>query len=81
MWVGHRKKVQLLGAVWPAVPDMAKKRDYDTSGSQVITDLSTKLACGCLTSQIGRDVVFSTKYGRNQYSTMVFVGTLSTAEG
>jgi len=43
-----------------------KRWEYDTKGSRVITDLSTNLACGCLTSQIGRDVVFSTKYGRTQ---------------
>ena len=43
-----------------------KDREYDTKGSRVITDLSTNLACGCLTSQIGRDVVLSTKYGRTQ---------------
>ena len=46
-----------------------KKKDfweYDTAGSRVITDLSTNAACWCLTSQIGRDVVFSPKYGRTQ---------------
>ena len=42
--------------------------EYDTLGSQVITDLSTNRACGCLTSQIGRDVVLSTKCGRTQKS-------------
>ena len=40
--------------------------EYDTAGSRVITDLSTDAACGCLTSQIGRDVVLSAKYGRTQ---------------
>ncbi len=45
-----------------------KKRfwEYDTAGSRVITDLSTNAACWCLTSQIGRDVVLSPKYGRTQ---------------
>ena len=43
-----------------------KKREYDTWGSRVITDLSTNQACGCLTSQIGRDVVLSTKCGRTR---------------
>ncbi len=51
VWIGVEKKV--FG-------------EYDTQGSQVITDLSTNRACGCLTSQIGRDMVFSTKYGRTQ---------------
>ena len=46
--------------------DIGTKREYDTWGSRVITDLSTNQACGCLTSQIGRDVVLSTKYGRTQ---------------
>ena len=40
--------------------------EYDTESSRVITDLSTNTACSCLTSQIGRDVVFSAKYGRTQ---------------
>ena len=40
--------------------------EYDTWGSRVITDLSTNQACGCLTSQIGPDVVLSTKCGRTQ---------------
>ena len=40
--------------------------EYDTRGSRVITDLSTNVACGCLTSQIGRDVVLSAKCGRTQ---------------
>ncbi len=47
--------------------DEEKYWEYDTKGSRVITDLSTNLACGCLTSQIGRDVVLSTKYGRTQH--------------
>ncbi|KAL7698370.1 hypothetical protein NQL31_003695 [Lotmaria passim] len=48
-------------------PAVGKKcREYGTRGSQVITDLSTNRACGCLTSQIGRDMVFSPKYGRTR---------------
>ncbi len=49
-----------------ATPLGEKGWGYDTEGSRVITDLSTNSACGCLTSQIGRDVVFSTKYGRTR---------------
>ena len=37
----------------------AKKMEYGTLGSQVIPDLSTDNAWNCLTSQIGRDTVFS----------------------
>ena len=51
---------------------MAKKGEYDTEGSQVITDLSTNRACGCLTSQIGRDMVFSAKYGRTRCCVVFF---------
>ena len=40
--------------------------EYNTWGSRVIPDLSTNQACGCLTSQIGRDTVFSAKCGRTQ---------------
>ena len=36
-----------------------KKMEYGTLGSQVIPDLSTDNAWNCLTSQIGRDTVFS----------------------
>ena len=43
-----------------------KKMEYDTKGSRVITDLSTDLACECLTSVIGREQVFSLKCGRTQ---------------
>ena len=49
-----------------------KRWEYDTPGSQVITDLSTNGACGCLTSQIGRDMVFSTKYGRTRWVVLPF---------
>ena len=45
--------------------------EYDTTGSRVITDLSTNGACRCLTSQIGRDVVLSPEYGRTQRSATV----------
>jgi hypothetical protein len=48
------------------VQEREKSGEYDTAGSRVITDLSTNAACGCLTLQIGRDTVFSTKCGRTQ---------------
>jgi hypothetical protein len=54
-----------------AGPNPPKKKifwEYDTTGSRVITDLSTNGACRCLTSQIGRDVVLSPEYGRTQRS-------------
>ena len=38
----------------------------NTTSSRVIPDLSTNQACCCLTSQIGRDTVFSAKYGRTR---------------
>ncbi len=50
-------------------PMAAKKQkfwEYGTEGSRVISDLSTNWACSCLTSQIGRDMVFSAKFGRTR---------------
>ena len=46
-----------VGSVHTGVRWEEKKVEYDTRGSQVITDLSTNRTCGCLTSQFGRDVV------------------------
>ena len=60
--------------LWPPLGGRAPDRpggDYDTPGSRVITDLSTDGACGCLTSQIGRDEVLSTKCGRNRLRTLM----------
>ena len=56
----------------PNHPKINSKREYGTEGSQVITDLSTNRACGCLTSQIGRDMVFSAKYGRTRSLVTMF---------
>ena len=39
---------------------------YDTRGSQDVSDPSTSQAQRCLTCQIGRDGVFSTRYGRKR---------------
>ncbi len=61
--IGKEKSAERMGKrkkVW----------EYDTWGSRVIPDLSTDRACSCLTSQIGRDTVFSTKYDRTQDSAM-----------
>ena len=41
-----------------------EKKEYNTGNSQVISYPSTTPACSCLTSEIGRDPVFSTEYGR-----------------
>lgn len=43
------------------------KKDYDTPDSQDVSVPSTKEAQRCLTCQIGRDGVLSTRYGRNQW--------------
>ncbi len=48
-------------------PLCARGKGYSTRGSRVITDLSTSMACSCLTSQIGRDVVFSAECGRTRW--------------
>ena len=39
-------------------------KGYGTQGSQAVTHPSTNWACGCLTSEIERDRVHSTEYGR-----------------
>lgn len=41
-----------------------QKRAYDTAYSQAVTHPSTNAAQSCLTSVIGRELVFSTWYGR-----------------
>ena len=45
-----------------------KKKDYSTQSSQVVSNPSTNRARRGLTSLIGREVVLSSWYGRNQYS-------------
>ena len=54
------------GEKWPLGKGKKGVLEYDTWGSRVIPDLSTNQACCCLTSQIGRDTVFSAKYGRTR---------------
>ena len=54
------------GEKWPLGKGKKGGLEYDTWGSRVIPDLSTNQACCCLTSQIGRDTVFSAKYGRTR---------------
>ena len=44
----------------------AKRNAYDTWYSQAVPHPSTNQAQRCLTSQIGRDAVFSTWYGRRR---------------
>ena len=43
---------------------------YCTGDSQAVTHPSTNPACGCLTSEIERDRVHSTEYGRIRHSTI-----------
>ena len=47
-----------------------KKKGYCTGDSQAVTHPSTNPACGCLTSEIERDRVHSTEYGRIRHSTI-----------
>ena len=49
-----------------------KKKDYSTQSSQVVSNPSTNRARRGLTSLIGREVVLSSWYGRNQYSFLLF---------
>ena len=41
-----------------------EEKGYSTGYSQAVTHPSTNPACGCLTSEIERDRVHSTEYGR-----------------
>ncbi|ESO87938.1 hypothetical protein LOTGIDRAFT_145944, partial [Lottia gigantea] len=43
---------------------------YSTRCSQAVTHQSTNRARRCLTSVIGRELVFSTWYGRRRYTAM-----------
>ena len=43
------------------------KNAYNTRDSQAVSDPSTNRAQRCLTCQIGRDGVFSTRYGRKRH--------------
>ena len=43
-----------------------EKRANDIRGSQAVTHLSTNHARRCLTSVIGRELVFSARYGRRR---------------
>ena len=48
------------------------KKDYSTQSSQVVSNPSTNRARRGLTSLIGREVVLSSWYGRNQYYFLLF---------
>ena len=48
-----------------------KKKAYDTRYSQAVTHPSTNRARGCLTSVIGRELVYSTWYGRKRTSSAI----------
>ena len=50
------------------LPTQQKKKNYDTQYSHVVPHHSTDCAITSLTSEIGRDPVFSSVYGRNQQS-------------
>lgn len=46
--------------------EISDKKAYDTQYSQPVTHVSTNWARRSLTSEIGRDRVFSTWYGRKR---------------
>ncbi len=48
-----------------------KKKNYDTQYSHVVPHHSTDCAITSLTSEIGRDPVFSSVYGRNRPNWLV----------
>ena len=59
-----RARVQMRDSALPWGKGGKKKRAYDTAYSQAVTHPSTNAAQSCLTSVIGRELVFSTWYGR-----------------
>ena len=64
-----RQKAKAKCCLWLARRKWAKKAKrnaYDTWYSQAVPHPSTNQAQRCLTSQIGRDAVFSTWYGRRR---------------
>ena len=52
--------------LWTGWSLTKKKKNYDTQYSHVVPHHSTDCAITSLTSEIGRDPVFSSVYGRNR---------------
>jgi hypothetical protein len=56
--------VLMVSEILPYSFQHQAKKAYDTAYSQAVTHPSTNAAQSCLTSVIGRELVFSTWYGR-----------------
>ena len=55
----------------------SKMNAYSTRDSQAVSNPSTSRAQRCLTWQIGRDAVFSTRYGRKRAAHIGMSGTFA----
>ena len=69
-WYGRRQGELEILANWLKfwhIFNVKNQNVYSTTYSQAVTHPSTNVAQCCLTSVIGRELVFSTWYGRRQY--------------